>query len=335
MESSRANADSARKRNNKLTQKDTNEHFIDFGKIPDISSVTPKTTQKENIDPFSEFGKVLPSTALANSPMKEVNDSLADLGKSSNLSVPFSQAETRPGGKNSRFAGFANAKVAHLKRVHDTLAQICDDEAAQNEEGLPEFLQMDLSRIVNRVLVQLNLQPGPEFPSTTPIEVDIDQLNYKIQIQEEIISDLGKKIEYFSNYNRELVQYNKKLIKERKIALESRDELHSLLDQLRSEFKVAESTPARRRTRNRTFFENIDIIDKAFKEFQSNDIKKLNSAVSNEKGTPECEPKEDLKTESDPILVTAKMISIRKDIDYPAQVSVQVDAQEGVFQNMR
>jgi hypothetical protein len=273
-------------------------------------------------------------------PMKIFNtegDSFLDFG---NLQIAQSEANGKPSLPNSnltklsRFATVANADVLNIKRIHDALVIGEMTEAIGTDATkCPKFLAMDLARTINRVLVGLNLRPcnndeGGLSNAYNPDSNTIWELQSTIKVQQELLNELGKSLDYFSKYSDQLSHLNKTLTVERNTAMQSRDDLHMLLVQERRE-KEEQSSEVRNTSteppfqqprihgsRERIFFDEGYILDKAFEEFRKNykevkmdGFQSVSNSLSNDHERSTIAERLEKSTHKDRIVFSSKILS--------------------------
>jgi hypothetical protein len=211
-------------------------------------------------------------------------DSFVDFGNlNTGIVLPADPVEVivsaRPSSaKGSRFATVANADVVNIKRIHDGLVLGEMTEAIGTDATqCPKFYAMDLARTMNRVLVSLNLRPSTEddgpFRAYAPNSKSVPELQSTIQVQQELLNELGKNLDYILKYNAQLVELNKTLVQERTIAYQTRDDLHQLLIKEKNKKKTEvmeqqQVVSEAQKSRERAFFDDGLIIDQAFAEFK-------------------------------------------------------------------
>jgi hypothetical protein len=282
-----------------------------------------------------------------------IDDDYMDFGKIPLGKIPIvskykdnvPEDATRETIKSSKFDAIINTNVVHIKKIHDKLLQVCDDETAQSSENAPKFLKMDLSRIINLTLIQLDLQPSKadrdvseEHESSWNIETEsVPALKSTIAIQNSLMAELGKKLEAFNNYNTELVEYNKKLISERNIAYQTRDELHTLLDKERRLNK--EAIDKNVRNRKREYFDHLGIVDQAYESFKAQQKQQVKVVTPKNVKTPPIdlsnEPPLLFESTKSAISYTGVMLANEKAFEAPSTLKVSLKAQSELNHKMR
>jgi hypothetical protein len=271
-------------------------------------------------------------------------DSFVDFGNlNTGISVPSDPVEkvvsARPSSaKGSRFATVANADVVNIKRIHDGLVMGEITEAIGTDASqCPKFYAMDLARTINRVLVSLNLRPSTDedgpFRAYAPNSKSTAELQSTIQVQQELLNELGKNFDYILKYNAQLVELNKSLVHERTIAYQSRDDLHQLLikEKNKKKTEVIEQQQViseAQKSRERSFFDDALMIDQAFAEFKK---KAFTSDVVEVHPQPEEHKEQEISkgleewnpgSQKEQIQFTADMAAVQKEYEPPSTVLV-------------
>ncbi|KAJ3320167.1 hypothetical protein HDV06_005644 [Boothiomyces sp. JEL0866] len=234
----------------------TEELFIDFTKIPN---------ELENTKPQSNASILKTKKPFANQ-----------------------QEEFNQKTRNNRFASVAPPDLAHINTISEVIKVTLSEEAATNPATQIKFSEVDLSRIINKVIFKLNLIPGDE-----PLDekkwnmndlegINTHDLKKMIKMQNLYLDEIGKSMQTISKQNADLIASNKKLVQDRIVAYQSRDDLHRLLqekEKLLEPKDTIERTEVRRNIARRLFFDETAILDAALQEFRQRCKSKENNEI--------------------------------------------------------
>lgn len=247
---------------------------------------------------FLDFGKV-PERPISSDMRSRGNDaSTNSIFSHANHASPNAADDTAKaqGFGKSRFAAFtntANADITYVKGVNDEIQLVLSEEMASNSDYGPKFAAMDLARLISKVMVSLNLQPSKDQPeqingpnsqrqwtSTSPSgqKASAQEMQSTINLQNVMLSELGKSMQKLSKHNSELVEMNKKLITERNNAVQARDDIFKIVTAEREEkekllSKISKDSEKKREIvlpvpTGRQYYNEIEILDSAIEAFR-------------------------------------------------------------------
>ncbi|KAJ3255319.1 hypothetical protein HK103_006342 [Boothiomyces macroporosus] len=178
----------------------------------------------------------------------------------------------------NRFASVAPQDLVHMNTISEVIKVTLSEEAATNPSTLIKFAEIDLSRVINKVISKLHLSPNEESTDKNLWKVDnlenasVTDLKKMIKMQNLLLDEIGKSMQTISRQNADLIASNKKLLQDRVIANQARDDLHKLLlekeKQLQSKV-TNEIKEEKRAITKRLFLDETAILDAALEEFRS------------------------------------------------------------------
>lgn len=298
-----------------------------------------------------------PSSNNRENRFKQNGDSnFMDFGKTPDSKMTNSSGLQEAGHKHglakSRFAAFANTEVGYVKEIHEEIQSVITEKAALNLEHGQNFASMDLARLLNKVIINLNLQPAKElldhpshssnsqrhWVSNSPSEQQqptLQELKSTIDMQNVLMSELGKSMKKITKYNCDLVEYNKKLISEKTNAIQARDDLLMLLEQNERKEKKHDKRATEKITivaatpHERQFFDEAAILDAAVEEFKKaqNSSHKPDYVSKYHRENSKIKKDENsLDTSTDPdaflLGLSTDTKSIKYDAEYPSPLKV-------------
>jgi len=203
---------------------------------------------------FADFGK---QSVANNIPKRRFQGAAESAGNGETVGAPA----------RNRFAAFANAEVAATKKINDEIKTILSEDEACSSEGGPKFAQIDLARILSKVLNSMNLLS--ENADSLP-ENQLDLLGQN-KMYELMVSELGKSLNQLTEHNGALNEANQKLREERKIAVQARDDMVKMMEDFEPARQKFEDAARKRRE----FFDEGYIIDLALKEFREQEKERV------------------------------------------------------------
>ncbi|KAI8902282.1 hypothetical protein BC833DRAFT_574410 [Globomyces pollinis-pini] len=228
-------------------------------------------------DEFVDFTKVPDPKLRTNTKQKSLRPSIT----SSRNSVSGDERETTAPSsagtiRTNRFANVAPPDVIHVKLITDHIKDSIKEEWATDESKTPAFSEMDLSRIINKVFVKLNLEPTNRALEETTVKQwnvtsnNVQELHNTIKLQNLLVDEIGRSTASMTRQYKELVAMNKKLIEERIKAYKTRDDLHELLLAEKQQVAVLKMQLNGGNQSNgvqRQYFDELEILDLAWNSF--------------------------------------------------------------------
>ncbi|KAJ3271439.1 hypothetical protein HDV01_006645 [Terramyces sp. JEL0728] len=271
----------------------SDELFIDFTKIPD-----EHTHQKSNI----VATHVKQKKAFANQ-----------------------QEEFYQKARNNRFASVAPPDLAHINTINETIKVTLSEEVATNPATLIKFSDIDLSRVINKVIYKLNLTPGEPSSAEKGVlydseEASVEELKSTIKMQNLLLDEIGKSMQTISKQNSDLIASNKKLVQDRIVAYQSRDDLHKLVlekENSSNSNEAKEKNKERRKPTKRTFLDEAAILDSALEEFRSIYVtqkRKVSTKIENVVSDPTNAKEMESKPEKKAVNFTTTSLAMDDDI---------------------
>nr|KAJ3420967.1 hypothetical protein HK105_004825 [Polyrhizophydium stewartii] len=142
-----------------------------------------------------------------------------------------------------------------LARIVAGATQGMLETLATSHRMAPTFTEIDFADLLDRVLQRLSLIPRPDQGNSVASnpgnegqghkishETIVQGLEIKIKIQNQIISEFGRRFDKLQKHNTELIEHNRSLVRERDVAAQTRTDLFRLLQEANARLQAAESS---------------------------------------------------------------------------------------------